>query len=161
NYESVLKKGRMADGVIWPVPLSFAPSGEKNEQVVRSLSIGDDVALVDDQKEPVAIMKAEDIFEYDKDERAKYVFNTTDRNHPGVDSIYRRMGNVSLGGTIYLLRRVHWGPFESLRMEPKDTWEMFYEDKKFNSVAGFITGANPMQPGHEYMHSNSLEDVDT
>lgn len=160
DYESVLKNGRMADGVIWPVPLSFAPSGEKNEQIVRTLSAGDDVALVDDEKEPIAIMTAEDIFEYDKNERAQYVFGTTDRNHPGVDSIYRRMGNVSLGGPIYLLRRVHWGPFESMRLEPKDTWKMFYEEKKFNSVAGFITGANPMHRGHEHMHRNLLEEVD-
>jgi len=160
DYESVLKKGRMANGVIWPVPLSFAPSGERNEQVVRSLSVGDDVALVDDQKEPIAIMTAEDIFEYDKDERAEYVFGTKDRNHPGVDSIYRRMGNVSLGGPIHLLRRVHWGPFEPYRLEPKDTWHTFYEKKKFNSVAGFITGANPMHRGHEYMHRNLLEEVD-
>lgn len=160
EYESVLKEGRFTNGLIWPIPLSFAPSGSRNEEVVRTLSAGDDIALVDDEKEPIAIMEIEDIFEYDKDERAKYVFDTLDRDHPGVDAIYRRMGNLSLGGPIHLLRRVHWGPFETLRMEPKDTWASFYEEKKFNSVAGFITGANPMHRGHEYMHRNLLEEVD-
>src|SRR5699024_601562 len=100
------------------------------------------------------------IFEYDKDERAQNVFGTLDRDHPGVDAIYRRMGDVSLGGTIHLLRCVHWGPIETLRMEHKDRWRTFYEEKEFNSVACFITGANPMQRGHEYMHRNLLEEVD-
>src|SRR5690606_1782908 len=91
---------------------------------------------------------------------AKNLFGTNDRNHPGVDAIYRRMGDTALGGPIQLLRRVHWGPFESLRMEPKDTWKLFYEDKKFRSVGGFITGANPLHRGHEYIHRNALEELD-
>src|SRR5699024_2749154 len=59
-----------------------------------------------------------------------------------------------------LLQRVNWGPFEELRLEPKDTWRIFYEEKKFRSAAGFITGANPLHRGHEYIHKNILEDVD-
>lgn len=160
DYKSVLKTGRLANGLVWPVPLSFAPIGERNKQVIESLSIGDEVALADETKEPVAILKVEDIFSYDREERAIHLFGTTDRNHPGVDSIYRRMGDTALGGPITLLRRAHWGPFEKLRMEPKDTWRLFYEEKKFRSVAGFITGANPLHRGHEYIHKNALEEID-
>ncbi len=160
DYKSVLKTGRLANGLVWPVPLSFAPIGARNQEVVRSLSVGDEVALADETKEPVAILKIEDIFAYDKEERASHLFGTTDRNHPGVDSIYRRMGDVALGGPITLLRRANWGPFEKLRMEPKDTWRLFYEEKKFRSVAGFITGANPLHRGHEYIHKNALEEID-
>ncbi|MFD1849766.1 sulfate adenylyltransferase [Oceanobacillus bengalensis] len=160
DYKSVLTKGRLTNGVVWPVPLSFAPTGDRNKQIIKSLSVGDEVALADETKEPVAILKLDDIFHYDREFRAKHLFETTDRNHPGVDSIYRRMGDTALGGPIQLLRRVHWGPFESLRMEPKDTWKLFYEDKKFQSVGGFITGANPLHRGHEYIHRNALEEMD-
>lgn len=160
DYKSVLKEGRLANGLVWPVPLSFAPIGNRNKEVVASLSIGDEIALTDHTKEPVAILKIEDLFDYDKGERAKHLFGTTDRNHPGVDSIYRRMGDTALGGPIQLLCRVDWGPFEKLRMEPKDTWHKFYEEKKFRSVAGFITGANPLHRGHEYIHRNALEEID-
>ena len=45
-------------------------------------------------------------------------------------------------------------------MEPKDTWKLFYEEKKFKTVAGFITGANPLHRGHEYIHRNALEEMD-
>jgi sulfate adenylyltransferase len=160
DYKSVLETGRLKNGLIWPVPLSFAPIGERNRQVIETLSIGDEIALIDEHKEPVALMKIEDIFPYDKEMRARHLFGTTDRHHPGVDSIYRRMGDVALGGPIKLLKRAHWGPFEKLRMEPKDTWKLFYEEKKFRSVAGFITGANPLHRGHEYIHKNILEQVD-
>src|SRR5699024_7652876 len=152
--------GRLKNGLIWPTPLSFAPTGDRNKQVIDSLSVGDEVCLADDTKEPVAILKLEDIFAYDRDFRASHLFGTTDRSHPGVDSIYRRMGDTALGGPITMLRRVHWGPFEQLRLEPKDTFELFYEEKNFRSVGGFITGANPMHRGHEYIHRNALEELD-
>lgn len=160
DYESVLTDGRLKNGLVWPVPLSFAPIGERNKQVIRTLSVGDEVALADETREPVAILKIEDIFDYDRKFRASHLFGTTNRNHPGVDAIYRRMGDTALGGPIQLLRRVHWGPFEELRMEPKETWELFYNEKKFTSVGGFITGANPLHRGHEYIHRNALEELD-
>src|SRR5690554_6571390 len=121
DYKSILQNGRLSNGLIWPVPLSFAPIGKRNQEVIQSLAVGDDVALADETKEPVAILKIEDIFAYDKEERARHLFGTNDRNHPGVDSIYIRMGEYALGGPLKLLRRAHWGPFEKLRMEPKDT----------------------------------------
>src|SRR5699024_12329528 len=40
DYKSVLHNGRLKNNVIWPVPLSFAPTGERNKQVIESLSIG-------------------------------------------------------------------------------------------------------------------------
>lgn len=160
NYKSVLNTGRLADGTVWPVPLSFAPIGDRNAEVIRQLSVGDEVALTNVNNDPVAILKIDDLFDYDKTERARQLFGTTDRSHPGVDSIYRRMGDVSLGGPLTLLQRADWGPFEKLRREPKDTWNLFYTEKKFRSVAGFITGANPLHRGHEYIHRNALEEID-
>ncbi|QTD43082.1 sulfate adenylyltransferase [Sporosarcina sp. Te-1] len=160
DYTSVLTKGRLANGTIWPVPLSFAPIGNRNQEVIQTLAVGDEVTLANEENEPIAILQIEDKFAYDKEFRAAHLFGTTDRDHPGVDAIYRRMGDVALGGPIRLLKRVDWGPFEKLRLEPKDTWHDFYEVKKFKSAAGFITGANPLHRGHEYIHKNALEEVD-
>src|SRR5690606_9257476 len=110
DYKSVLETGRLTNGLIWPVPLSFAPIGDRNKEVIRTLSVGDEVALIDETMKPIALLKLEDIFEYDRDFRAQHLFGTTDRSHPGVDSIYRRMGDTALAGPIQLLNRVHWGP---------------------------------------------------
>src|SRR5690625_4890468 len=160
EYLSSLETGRLTNGLPWPVPLSFAPTGTRNEEVVANLSVGEEVALIDSDGLVVALLEVEDLFKYDRDHRAQHVFGTTDRTHPGVDAIYRRMGDTAIGGKITLLNRPDWGPFEDIRLEPKDTWQIFYEEKKFKSVAGFITGANPLHRGHEYMHRNMLEEVD-
>lgn len=160
DYTSVLNTGRLKNGVVWPVPLSFAPTGERNQEIIKTLKVGQEIALIDENKDAIAILILNDIFSYDRGFRASKLFGTTDRNHPGVDSIYRRMGDTSLGGKLQLLKRVNWGPFEKLRREPKDTWKLFYEEKKFRSVAGFITGANPLHRGHEYIHKNALEEID-
>lgn len=160
DYKSVLETGRLDNGVVWPVPLSFAPTGDKNAEIIRAISIGDEVALVDENAEPVAILTIEDKFAYDRAFRAQKLFGSTDRSHPGIDSIYRRMGDIALGGPLKVLRRVDWGPFEKLRMEPKDTRRLFFEEKKFKTVGGFITGANPLHRGHEYIHRNALEELD-
>lgn len=160
DYKSVLENGRLSNGLAWPVPLSFAPIGDQNEKVIKTLSVADEIVLIDHEKTPIAIMELNDIFSYDKAYRAKHLFGTTDRDHPGVDSIYRRMGDIALAGPLTLVNRAHWGPFEKLRLEPKDTWHKFYEVKKFKSTAGFITGANPLHRGHEYIHRNALEEID-
>ena len=93
DYMSVLEKGRLSDGTIWPVPISFAPIGDRNAEIIAGLEVGSEVALIDSSNEPVAILAIEDIFDYDKEHRAQSLFGTTDRNHPGVDSIHRLMGN--------------------------------------------------------------------
>src|SRR5690554_8224320 len=108
NYKSVLSKCRLENGLVWPVPLSFAPTGERNKEVVKSLAVGNDVLLIDENKTPIAILTLNDIFSYDRSYRASQLFGTTDRNHPGVDAIYRRMGDTALGGSIKLLHCIDW-----------------------------------------------------
>src|SRR5699024_437005 len=113
-YTSLLMVGRLKYGIIWPVLFCFAPFAELNKGVIQSIKVGDEFVLADKTKEPVAILKLTDIFNYDRVFRAEHLFGITDRNHPGVDSIYRRMGDLALAGPIQLLRRLDWGPFESI-----------------------------------------------
>src|SRR5699024_8347361 len=77
DYLSVLDKGRLSDGTIWPVPLSFAPTGERNKEVIAGLKVGDQIALTDYKNDPIAILDIEDIFAYDKAHRAQHLFGTT------------------------------------------------------------------------------------
>src|SRR5699024_10180587 len=72
DYNSVLDKRLLANGSVWPIPLSFAPIGNTNEEIISKLSVGDEVILADEKKQPIAIQKLDDIFEYDKDKRASH-----------------------------------------------------------------------------------------
>src|SRR5690625_3205593 len=46
DYLSVLDKGRLSDGTIWPVPLSFAPIGQRNQEIIAQRKIGDQIAQI-------------------------------------------------------------------------------------------------------------------
>src|SRR5690625_4010716 len=93
DYHSVLEKGRLTNGVVWPVPLSFAPTGERNSAVIKSLSIGDEVALVDENSDPVAILTIEDMFSYDRAHRAKNLFGTNDRSRSTITLFWKKGGS--------------------------------------------------------------------
>src|SRR5690625_5246805 len=74
DYLSVLATGRLKNGIVWPPPLSFAPIGDRTEQVAASHSVGDEVLLVDHEELPSALLKVEDLFDYARDHRAEYLF---------------------------------------------------------------------------------------
>ncbi len=160
DYSSVLHTGRLADGTPWPTPLSFAVAGERNQNVLKSLKHGDVVTLINRNKQPVARITAEEVFEYDREERAQCVFGTTDKRHPGVRSIYERMGDRSLAGKVEVMSRPHWGAFEKYRLTPEQCIDYFYNKKGARTVVGFITGANPVHRGHEHIHRTALETND-
>jgi len=160
DYNSVLHIGRLADGTPWPTPLSFAVSGDRNQEVLKNLKHGEVVTLLNRNKEPVARITTEEVFEYDREERAQCVFGTTDKRHPGVRSIYERMGDRSLAGKVELMSRPHWGAFEKYRLTPEQCFDYFYNKKGARTVVGFITGANPVHRGHEHIHRTALENND-
>jgi len=159
DYHAVLYEGRLSSGVPWPTPLTFAPSGEKNKEFIGRIREGDEILLITRDKTPVARMEIEEKFSYDREERARQTFGTTDRRHPGVDSIYRRMGDTSIAGPIDLINTPDWGFFGRYKKSPDETRRAFKE-MGWKHVVGFITGANPAHRGHEYMHKCVLETHD-
>ncbi|MFQ5975586.1 MAG: sulfate adenylyltransferase, partial [Candidatus Hydrothermarchaeales archaeon] len=160
DYHSVLDGGRLSDGSPFPVVLSFAPAGKRNAETVETkLKEGDTVTLINTLREPVATLDVEEKWGYDKKERAKKVFGTTDEHHPGVKKVYERMGDVSLAGKMTLFKRPNWGAFESLRITPEESKGMIKEREAKNVVA-FWTGANPVHRGHEHIQRNLMEHYD-
>src|SRR5660397_158154 len=67
--ESVLEEGRLTDGTPWPIPLSMAPTGRRNREVLAGLAGGEEIALVNQRGETVALLEVEDIYEYDREHR--------------------------------------------------------------------------------------------
>src|SRR5690625_348933 len=105
DYKSVLNNGRLADGTVWPVPLSFAPTGKRNSEVMKTLKVGDEVALVGADDRVVAIVTVEDLFDYDKNERAKKLFWTTVRSLNMAVSIHTLNGAVNIRGNLWIFIR--------------------------------------------------------
>ncbi|MGH9798271.1 MAG: sulfate adenylyltransferase, partial [Candidatus Polarisedimenticolia bacterium] len=159
DYRSILDRGRLADGTPWTLPPTLAPGDDESRRVVDRVREGEAIALVDPAGTPVALLHVQEKYGFDRTERAQKLFGTTERRHPGVDAIFRRLGEVSLAGTIDLLEKTHWGPFEQYRLEPKDAWRLFHEERGWKTVVAFQT-ANPLHRGHEYLQKCALEIFD-
>ena len=159
DYRSILDRGRLADGTPWTLPPTLAPNDDDSLRVIDKAKEGDAIALYDQRNNPVALLHLQEKYGFDKTERALKLFGTAERRHPGVDAIFRRLGDVALAGPIDLIEKTHWGPFESIRLEPKDAWRLFHEERGWKTVVAFQT-ANPLHRGHEHLQKSALEIFD-
>lgn len=150
DYTSVIYKERLANEVVWTIPIILCPSGKENTNIIRELREGDDLVLWHNGK-PFALMHLEEKFGYNKKEMAIQVYGTTDRSHPNVSDIYN-LGEIALGGTIDLLHRVSQEP------TPLETRETF-KKQHWKTIAGYQT-RNPPHMVHEYLQRNVMEKVD-
>jgi len=153
DYESVVEDMRLANGLAWSLPVTLSV----REELACSLSEDTHVALVDGTGEPVATMFLRDRYPYDREREALEVYRTTDREHPGVDYLYRQ-GDTLLGGEIELLQPLDRGPFPGYYYEPHELRKLLAE-KNWRKVVGFQT-RNPVHRAHEYIQKSALETVD-
>ncbi len=68
----------------------------------KNIAVGNFVKLVRDGV-VYGVLEVSDIFTPDKEKEAELVYQTTDREHPGVKKLFERP-NVYLGGTITLIQ---------------------------------------------------------
>ena len=145
----------MADGTFWPIPITLSTSKEKAD----SLSIGEEVALVDDESgELMGSMVVEEKYTIDKAHECREVFKTDNVEHPGVLKVMEQ-GEVNLAGSVKVFSEGSFpAEFEGIYMTPAQTRKLF-EEKGWSTVAAFQT-RNPMHRSHEYLVKIAIEICD-
>jgi len=153
DYTRVLREMRLANGTIWslPITLPVAP------HLASSLLIGEEVALIDPQQNPVGIMKVTDIYPYDQEIEAQAVYLTSDLAHPGVKRLFQQE-SILLGGEIFIFDPPQPQQFKEYYYLPEETRQIFQE-KGWQTIVGFQT-RNPIHRAHEYIQKCALEIVD-
>jgi len=153
DYHSVVDTMRLTNGIPWSIPITLSVK----EESANELSLKDEVALVDEEGNPLALMEVSDIYPHDKEKEAISVYKTDSPEHPGVKYIYEA-GKFLIGGKISLFHRPKHKDFIQYRLDPVDTRKIFQE-KGWKRVVGFQT-RNPIHRAHEYIQKSALETVD-
>jgi sulfate adenylyltransferase len=152
NYESVLNRMRLANGLPWSIPITLPISDEEATQ----LQEGRDVALCHEDY-LLAVLHLTEKFTYNKEVEARSVYGTTDDAHPGVRALYAQ-GNWLVAGRISLVNRPLNISFPQYRLSPAETRALFRE-RGWRRVVAFQT-RNPVHRAHEYIQKCALEIAD-
>ncbi len=153
DYRSVVDTMHLKSGIIWSLPITLAVK----KDIIGKIEKSDEVCLLDHNQNLLAILKLEEIYQYDKKMEAEKVFRTNDTDHPGVNYVYQQ-GEYYIGGPIKMLRRPAHDNFVKYRLEPAETRQVF-QDKGWETVVAFQT-RNPIHRAHEYLQKCALEMVD-
>jgi sulfate adenylyltransferase len=152
DYQRVVDEMRLADGTLWPIPITLAVS----EAEAETLREGELVALDGPAGQLVGVLDLRERYYYDAQHEAAQVYRTTDSAHPGVARVLHQ-GPVLLGGEIWLLEPPT-SLFPNLAYTPAASRQAF-AGRGWRTVVGFQT-RNPVHRAHEYIQKAALEVVD-
>ena len=143
DYDSVVKTMRLADGALWPIPVTL----DVSEKFAATIEIGQDIALRDMEGVILATMTITDKWNPDKAVEAEHVFGADDSAHPAVNYLHTKAGNVYLGGPITGIQQpVHYD-FKGRRDTPNEL-RAFFRKMGWNRIVAFQT-RNPLHRAHQ------------
>src|SRR6266571_8569681 len=116
DYGRVVQEMHLASGLPWSMPITLAVATEE----AASLPVGNEIALLSPDGEPVGVLKLEEKYTYDKALEARNVYRTEDEAHPGVAVVYQQ-GDVLLGGAVTVIERRKATAFATYRLDPSET----------------------------------------
>ncbi len=151
DYQRVLDEMRLADGTLFPLPITLPV--EPNDDI----QVGRDIALRNAKNELLAVMTVEEIYPWDKGECAQKAFGSTDLRHPLVAEMVR-WGNLNISGKLQVLQLPTHYDYKDLRLTPAQVRERLAGFGHQNVVA-FQT-RNPLHRVHEELTKRAAESVD-
>ena len=151
DFDNVLDKMRLADGTLFPIPITLSVDALTN------IRHGRDIALRDSNNDLLAVMNVGEIYEWDRERYADAVLGTTDTRHPLVAEL-PQWGRFNLAGELKVAQLPGHRDFPELRLTPRQTRDRLAALGRTNVVA-FQT-RNPLHRAHEAMTQKAIEMVD-
>jgi sulfate adenylyltransferase len=145
EYETVVDKEILPDGLCWPIPVYL----DVPEETVQQLSEGQSIALRDMEGFLLAILTVSDIWQPDKQKEAEKIYGTADTNHPGVAQLLENDRTYYIGGTLLGLERPVHFDYKMLRLNPADS-RFLFERMGWRRVMAFDT-YKPLHNAHKEM----------
>ena len=137
----------------WTIPLALPVT----EDLAKSLSTGQEVALVNSADEVIATLKVSDVYAWDKQKYLKSVYLTERNDHPGADMVLVNDADKThlVGGEIQVLPQPKDPRFGKYVLSPREV-RVLLAEKGWERVVAFQT-RNPLHRAHEYALVYGLE----
>jgi sulfate adenylyltransferase len=150
SSREILKSG-LINGKSFPFPFILAPSGKKNEEIISSLKIGEEIDIICDG-DLFATLLVEETFRLDPNERVKHIYGTDDLTHPGVMATMKRLGSWAISGPYTIINK----------KKNKNRIKIQEAKKLFNAkhTTSLVMAVNPLHRGHERLIRQTLDGTD-
>jgi len=148
--KEILQSG-MIDGQTFPFPFILAPSGKKNQEVLKGLKKGEEITILYEKK-PFATLMVDETFKIDPKERIKQIYGTTDISHPGLKATLSRIGEIAISGE-YQLLNAPTNNYKQLIAQTK-------EQVGATHTTALVMAANPLHRAHEKLIRQTLDNTD-
>ena len=153
DYESVLSTMRLADGTLWPMPITL----DITQADVERIKGHDLVALRGQTGLLLAVLRVGDLWMPDKSVEAAHAFGTVDPDHPAVGYLFSQAGRYYLGGTLEGIQLPEYYDFLDLRKTPAQLRAHFREHR-WERVVAFQT-RNPMHRAHKELTDRAAREI--
>ena len=141
-------------GLFWPIPITMSVP----DDVASSISIGQKVALTDENGTIYGTLEVDEKYSIDKELECREVYRTVDPKHPGVEKVMAQ-APVNLSGSVTVLNEgVYPSTYKGLYLKPEETRAIF-EKNNWSTVAAFQT-RTPMHRSHEHLAKIAIEICD-
>jgi sulfate adenylyltransferase len=143
DYDGVVENMRLADGTLWPMPVTL----DVSEAFAAGVEPGQDIALRDPEGVILAILSITDKWTPNKAREAEAVFGADDAAHPAVNYLHHKAGPVYLGGPVIGIQQpVHYD-FRARRNTPNEL-RAFFRKLGWRRIVAFQT-RNPLHRAHQ------------
>jgi sulfate adenylyltransferase len=151
DYESVRDNMRLADGTLWPMPITL------DVPTTLEANVGDELELENQEGAVVAVLRISDKWTPIKQLEAEKVFGSNDQTHPAVNYLLNKAGDVYLGGTIEAREGIHHHAFNKDRHTPAEL-KAHIKKMGWSKVVAFQT-RNPLHRAHYEITKRAAKEV--
>jgi sulfate adenylyltransferase len=142
DYESVRDKMRLADGALWPIPVTLDVSAD----IAAQLDNGSRLALRDPEGVILAILHVTEVWQPDLKAEAEAVFGTLDRLHPSVAVLLESNRPCYVAGELEGMQVPGHYDYGDLRHTPAELRAVF-QTRGWHKIVAFQT-RNPLHRAH-------------
>ncbi|MGA7290087.1 MAG: bifunctional sulfate adenylyltransferase/adenylylsulfate kinase [Terriglobales bacterium] len=155
DYEGVCHNMRLANGTLWPMPITL----DVSEEFAKKLTAGSSkIALRDPEGVMLAVLHVEDVWQADKKAEAQAVFGSVSSAHPGADYAINKSHPWYVGGKVEGMQSPSHYDFRSLRLTPAELRAEFTR-LGWTRIVAFQT-RNPMHRAHVELTMRAAKQVE-